>query len=109
MSDKTDTIFQSEKIRRMSLQRDFRPVEIEEGEDGGLQIKFSATDALAFSKLLASEAQHAQPLSDAVVAVACLRRATVGEHLQIITSWMDTEPELATGDPKTANALPATS
>lgn len=84
----SDEEFISEKIRRTTVQRDFRPVGIRE-ENGDPQIEFSPLDAIAFANLLLSQALLAENHSHASVTVRCPIKA--GERIQIMSRWIDAE------------------
>jgi len=85
----TNDEFMAEKITRTTLQREFRLVEILKGDNGDLQIRFPATDALAFANLLLSQALGAEHHPNALVTVCC--PGGESKRLEIVSTWIESE------------------
>jgi hypothetical protein len=84
--------FMAERIRRSSVKREFRPVEISQKDGGELQIRFSSTDAIAFANLLLSQSLSAETHPNAVVTVCCPPHCCPPQNrIQIVSEWLDAE------------------
>jgi hypothetical protein len=95
--------FMAEKIARTTVEREFRPLEINKKDGGELQIRFSSTDAIAFANLLLSQSLSAETHPNAFVTVCCPTQSS--ERIQIVSTWLDAETlqEADTAARKAAN------